>query len=142
MPELYIIAGSNGAGKSSIGPSYLPQHIQDNYTVFDGDKLFMNKKKELYPSPAKTHKEAKRLAIEWLNQYFDSLVENALAQNDTFVYEGHFTNDATWEVPMRFKNSGYHQNLIFFGLSSTDLSEMRVTGRSKEGGHYVSPLEV
>jgi predicted ABC-type ATPase len=43
MPELYIITGSNGAGKSSVGPVYLPKYIQKNYTVFDGDKLFMHK---------------------------------------------------------------------------------------------------
>ena len=27
MPGLYIITGSNGAGKSSIGPDYLPAHV-------------------------------------------------------------------------------------------------------------------
>ncbi len=48
MPELYIITGSNGAGKSSIGPIYLPEYIRKNYPVFDGDKLFMSKQKELW----------------------------------------------------------------------------------------------
>jgi predicted ABC-type ATPase len=62
VPELYIITGSNGAGKSTIGINYLPQHIQSNYTVFDGDKLFMIKRKEFYPHPARTHKEARKLA--------------------------------------------------------------------------------
>ena len=47
MPELYIITGSNGAGKSTVGPDYLPQHIGQHNTVFDGDKLFMQKQKEL-----------------------------------------------------------------------------------------------
>jgi hypothetical protein len=39
MPELYIITGSNGAGKSSIGPEYLPVHIRQQGPIFDGDKL-------------------------------------------------------------------------------------------------------
>ena len=29
MPDLYIITGSNGAGKSSIGPEYLPPKVRD-----------------------------------------------------------------------------------------------------------------
>jgi predicted ABC-type ATPase len=41
VPDLFIITGSNGAGKSTVGGSYLPESIQQNYNVFDGDKLFM-----------------------------------------------------------------------------------------------------
>ena len=44
MPELYIITGSNGAGKSTVGADYLPSHIQQQGQFFDGDKLFMQKK--------------------------------------------------------------------------------------------------
>ncbi len=43
MPDLYIITGSNGAGKSSIGTNFLPVSIRENYPVFDGDKLYMSK---------------------------------------------------------------------------------------------------
>ena len=48
MPGLFITTGSNGAGKSSIGPSYLPPRIQQQGPVFDGDKLFVEKRKELW----------------------------------------------------------------------------------------------
>jgi len=44
MPSLHILTGSNGAGKSTIGPDYLPLEIQENCKVFDGDKLFMEKR--------------------------------------------------------------------------------------------------
>ena len=57
MPDLYVIIGSNGAGKSTIGFSYLPKRIQDNYTIFDGDKLFMLKRKELYPAKTPSKKK-------------------------------------------------------------------------------------
>jgi predicted ABC-type ATPase len=62
MPELYIITGSNGAGKSSVGIDYLPEYIRNNYTIFDGDKLFMQKQKELWLSGIRAHKEAKKIA--------------------------------------------------------------------------------
>ena len=36
MPNLYIITSSNGAGKSTVGPEYLPKVIHSSYPVFDG----------------------------------------------------------------------------------------------------------
>jgi predicted ABC-type ATPase len=139
MPELYIITGSNGAGKSTVGSDYLPHHIQQQGHIFDGDKLFMQKRSELWKSGIKSHKECKKLAFEFVENTFDNLVENALAKKNDFTYEGHFTNEATWDVPRRFKSAGYSIHLIFFGLRNTDLSELRVIARSQEGGHYVDP---
>ncbi len=69
-------------------------------------------------------------------------MEAAISTNSDFAYEGHFTNDATWEIPKRFKANGYQINMIFFGLTNTSLSELRVVDRTKEGGHYVDPLTV
>ncbi|HEX5149857.1 MAG TPA: zeta toxin family protein [Parafilimonas sp.] len=142
MPELYIITGSNGAGKSTIGPFYLPEHIRLQNTVFDGDKLFMQKQGELWRSGIRAHKEARKLAFEFVENTFNSLVETALNNNTDFVYEGHFTNDTTWDIPKRFKANGYVIHLIFLGLANTALSELRVLARTKEGGHYVDPFTI
>lgn len=142
MPELYILTGSNGAGKSTVGPDYLPFHIQQQGNIFDGDKLFMQKRSEFWISGVKSHKECKKLALSFVEQTFDELVEAALATQSDFTYEGHFTNDATWDIPRRFKAAGYQIHLIFFGLIDTQRSEMRVVARSQEGGHYVDPLTI
>lgn len=142
MPILFIITGSNGAGKSTVGPDYLPPAIQQNCTIFDGDKLFMEKQRDLWRGGLRAHKEAKKIAFAFVEETFDALVEKALNSNTDFVYEGHFTNHATWDIPKRFKENGYDINLIFFGLSSTDLSELRVLDRTQEGGHYVDPITV
>lgn len=137
MPELHIITGSNGAGKSTIGPQFLPIHLKEKYPVFDGDKLFVLKQKELWQSGVKAYKEAKKIAYEFVTDTFDSLIENALRRNDHFVYEGHFTNNATWDIPKKFKQRGYSINMIFLGLTDPELSEFRVLDRTKAGGHYV-----
>lgn len=65
-----------------------------------------------------------------------------MANREDFVYEGHFTNDATWEIPAQFKKQGYTVHLIFLGLASPELSDLRVINRAKEGGHYVPPSTV
>lgn len=73
MPELYIITGSNGAGKSTIGPDYLPEHIRLHHTVFDGDKLFMQKQRELWQSGMRGHKEAKKWLLNLYQIFLTSL---------------------------------------------------------------------
>jgi predicted ABC-type ATPase len=65
-----------------------------------------------------------------------------LAHNLDFAYDGHLTNDATWDIPRQFKEAGYQIHLVFFGLTDTELSEIRVVARSQEGGHYVDPSTV
>jgi predicted ABC-type ATPase len=138
MPELFILTGSNGAGKSSVGPEYLSPHLRSN--VFDGDKLFMQKRSEFWRNGIPSHKECKKMAAEFVEKTFDDLVETVLHQKIDFAYEGHFTNDATWNIPKRFKEEGYKIHLIFLGLKDVTISEARVITRSKEGGHYVDPL--
>ncbi|WP_431216154.1 zeta toxin family protein [Puia sp. P3] len=141
MPELFIITGSNGAGKSTIGPKYLPHHIRERGPVFDGDKLFVEKRKELWRN-IKSHKECAKLAYAFVSETFDQLVDVALTTNQDFAYEGHFTNEATWDIPRRFLAAGYTVHLIFLGLQDTTLSELRVVDRSQSGGHYVDPRTV
>lgn len=137
MPDLYIITGSNGAGKSSIGPDYLPDEIGLNNTVFDGDLLYTKKLKELFPAKTKSAKYARKDALQYVVDLFEEQTEKALADNSDYVYEGHFTNDETWETPKKFKESGYTTHLIFLGLSNPDESQLRVTERVTTGGHYV-----
>ncbi len=136
MPELYIITGSNGAGKSSIGPNYLPTHITDTCPVFDGDKLFIQKRNELWQS-IKAPKEVKKLAFAFTVETFENQVAEALANYKNYVYEGHFTNDSTWGTPRKFKENGYEVNLIFLGLANPEISQIRVIDRAREGGHWV-----
>lgn len=142
MPGLYIITGSNGAGKSTVGANYLPSHIQEECTIFDGDKLFMNKQRELWQAGIKAIKEAKKLAFAFVEETFISLVEEALSKSSDFVYEGHFTNETTWDIPRKFKAAGFSIHLIYFGLANTNLSELRVVDRARVGGHYVDPVTI
>ncbi|QKJ31352.1 zeta toxin family protein [Mucilaginibacter mali] len=142
MPTLYLISGSNGAGKSTVGPDYLPKHIIDSYTVFDGDKLYMAKVKELWPEHQKSIKEAKKIAAEFVFETLETQLSDALGHNDNYVYEGHFPSYATWDFPRRFKDKGYNIEMLFLGLADIDLSEMRVAIRTKNGGHNVPKWDI
>lgn len=142
MPELHVITGSNGAGKSTIGPEYLPQHIRDACVVFDGDKLSLEKTKELFATGLHSRKEAKALANEWVNVHFMEQVEEAIKHANHFAYEGHFREAPTWRVIERFKRNGYSVHMLFFGLINVERSAMRVLERALSGGHNVSLAEI
>ncbi len=130
MPDLYIITGANGAGKSTVGFSYLPKEVQTNCEVFDGDKLTLQKKRELYKTTTPSLKEAGRQALAWLFEYFEECLKKALKENRDFVYEGHLPEAANWKTPKRFKKAGYQIHVVFFGLNDTDLSAIRVMDRA------------
>lgn len=141
MAGLFIITGPNGAGKSTIGYTYLPQDIQARYPVFDGDKLALQKRRELFKT-MKSLKEARNAANEWVDDLFHLQVSSAIKTKDHFAYEGHFRDPATLRIPKKFKRNGYTISLIFMGLSDPDLSELRVLDRARLGGHFVPQYEV
>lgn len=125
-----------------MGPEYLPHHIKKICTVFDGDKLTLNKTKELFATGLHSHKEAKALANEWIGFHFNEQVENAISKSDHFAYEGHFREASTWKVIETFKKNGYSIHMIFFGLINVERSAMRVLERALSGGHNVSLAEI
>jgi predicted ABC-type ATPase len=142
MPDLYIISGSNGAGKSTIGQDYVPANVLVDSSIFDGDKLYMQKHLELWKSGMRVNKKIKEIANDFVITTFNHLVDEAISSRKHFAYEGHFTEDSSWNVPCLFKNEGYSIHLIFFGLSNTDQSELRVLERVKDGGHNVPRLMI
>lgn len=120
---------------------YLPETVQQNCRIFDGDKLTLQKRLELKPT-IPSLKEARRIANEWILAHFNFLVKEALSKKEDFVYEGHLPEDELWSTPRKFKRYGYKIHLIFFGLTDTDLCAVRVLERAKLGGHDVPPYEI
>jgi predicted ABC-type ATPase len=110
--------------------------------VFDGDKLALDKTKELFATRLHSHKEAKTLASEWVVDYFNEQVLKAINKADHFAYEGHFREASTWNVIERFKKNGDSVHMIFFGLINVQRSAMRVLERALSGGHNVSLAEI
>lgn len=139
MPSLYILAGPNGAGKSSIGPTFLPSSL--SLPPFDGDKLKMIKQREFYLE-VHSYKEAGKMADEFVFAEFERIYKDALAKRNDFAYEGHFTEASSWNLIQLFKEQGYNVIMYFFGLSSLELSQERVTHRAESGGHNVHPADI
>ncbi|MEA3443121.1 MAG: hypothetical protein U9R19_00185, partial [Bacteroidota bacterium] len=81
MPKLIIIAGCNGAGKSTFANSFLPPDISS----FDYDKLFLENYNSLPDSEFR-----EKFAKDKTTNEFEKAVLSSLNQNKDFCYETNF----------------------------------------------------
>lgn len=127
MPNLIVIAGCNGAGKSTYASSFLP----DRLTSFDYDKLYFENYSVLPDSELR-----EKFARDKTNKSFENSVKQAIENKTDFCYETNF--DAIpihW--PEKFKDHGYVINLIFFCLDNKEIAIQRVEERAEFKGHFV-----
>lgn len=125
MKKLYIIAGCNGAGKTTASYTILPEILECEEFV-NADEIA----KGLSPfRPEKSGIQAGRLMLERIK----SLIN---AEQD-FAFETTLSTKSYKNIIQDAKNNNYSVTLIFFWLSSQDLAVKRVETRVKEGGHNI-----
>ena len=128
MPLLTIIAGCNGAGKSTFATSFLP----DGIISFDYDKLFLENYNHLQDTEFR-EKFAKDMTIE----AFEQAVENALNNKTDFCYETNFDVLPIYWAE-KFRRNGFTTNLIFFCIENQEIAQHRIQVRTEFKGHFVS----
>ncbi|MDA3818276.1 MAG: zeta toxin family protein [Prolixibacteraceae bacterium] len=127
MPDLTIIAGCNGAGKSTFAPSFLPEGL----TSFDYDRVFWENYDSLPDSELRETFAKHQTAEE-----FELSIENALLNHKDFCYETNFDTHPLYWLG-KFKEKGYQINLIFFCLDNMEIARHRVQVRTEFKGHFV-----
>ncbi|MDR3653258.1 MAG: zeta toxin family protein [Paludibacter sp.] len=125
MKNLYIIAGCNGAGKTTASYTILPEMLDCNEFV-NADEIA----KGLSPfNPENASILAGRLMLERINHLIDS-------KND-FAFETTLATKSYKNLILRAKKSEYKITLLFFWLRTPDLAVKRVQTRVIEGGHNI-----
>jgi predicted ABC-type ATPase len=132
MPELIIIAGCNGAGKSTFAPSFLP----DGISSFDYDKLFLKYYNELPDSEFR-----EKFAKDKATKDFEQEVINSLSNKTDFCYETNFdAHPLYWSE--KFKKRGFKVNLIFFCIENQEIVRHRIQVRAEFKGHFVDNMTI
>lgn len=126
---LYIIAGCNGAGKTTASMTVLPEVLHCREFV-NADEIA----KGLSPfRPEEVAVQAGRLMLE--------RIDRLLTRGETFAIETTLATRSYAGLVRRAKAAGYTVLLLFFWLPSPEMAEMRVAQRVAEGGHDI-PREV
>ena len=126
MKKLYIIAGCNGAGKTTASFTILPE-ILDCQEFVNADEIA----KGLSPfQPEKVSFEAGRIMLNRINEL--------LIANESFAFETTLSTLSYKNKIKKAKENGYLVTLLFFWLQNTDLAKERVKTRVAEGGHNIN----
>ncbi len=126
MPTLYIIAGCNGAGKTTASMTLLPEILNCKEFV-NADSIAAG----LSPfHPEGVSFEAGRLMLQRM--------EYLISQKETFAIETTLTTISYRNTIAKSKTVGYEVTLIYFWLNNVDLALQRIAHRVKKGGHNVS----
>lgn len=129
MKKLYIIAGCNGAGKTTASYTILPE-ILDCKEFVNADEIA----KGLSPfQPEKAGIEAGRLMLK--------RIKTLLESGENFAFETTLSTRSYVNLVNSAKQKGYEITLLFFWLHSSELAVSRVKNRVKEGGHNI-PVDV
>lgn len=129
MPNIYIIGGANGSGKTTVAKQLLPS-FSPNFEYVNADEIAAG----LSPfNPESVAIQAGRLMLERLKLLSSNEVD--------FAFETTLAARTFAPFLKKCKNNGYTINLMFFWLSSSDLAVERVARRVETGGHNI-PLDV
>lgn len=125
--NLYVIAGCNGAGKTTASFTVLPEIINCKEFV-NADEIASG----LSPfQPEKVAFEAGRIML--------SRIADLLKHSQSFAFETTLATKIYKSKIEEAKRNGYIVTLLFFWLQNVDLAKERVKIRVAEGGHNISP---
>jgi predicted ABC-type ATPase len=126
MPNLFIIAGCNGAGKTTASFTVLPEVLHCDEFI-NADEIARG----LSPlNPDKAAIEAGRIMLSKI----DKLIRNKV----DFAFETTLATKSYAKTIDRAKRNGYQVTLLFFYLDSVELAIERVKTRVEEGGHNIT----
>ncbi len=129
MPTIYIIAGCNGAGKTTASYTVLPEVLHCTEFI-NADNIA----KGLSPFNVEgVAIEAARIMLTRIRELIDQKVD--------FAFETTLASKSYIALMKEARAVGYEVHLIFFWLNSIELAKERVMQRVQNGGHNI-PVDV
>ena len=126
--QLYIIAGCNGAGKTTASFTILPEVLNCKEFI-NADEIA----KGLSPfQPESVAMQAGRIML--------ARMDELLQKGETFAFETTLATKSYKQKIEWAQANGYEVTLLFFWLDSPNMAKKRVAQRVAEGGHNI-PLE-
>ncbi len=126
-PRIYVLAGVDGGGKSSIGGAALRESGADYYNPDEAARGL------IATQPALTATEAN--AAAW--RIGRTLLERAIQERLDFAFETTLGGNTIPRLLAEAARSGSEILVWYVGLASLELHIERVTARVRRGGHFI-----
>jgi predicted ABC-type ATPase len=130
QPAIYLIAGCNGAGKTTFAKEFLPKEVKC-LRFLNADELARG------ISPLKPSAGAVRAARLLLTQ-----VDECLRRRETFALESTLSGKTYIRLFQRARQLDYEIELHYLWLSSPAQAVARVRQRVQQGGHHVPAADI
>lgn len=127
MPTIYIIAGCNGAGKTTAAFALLPDVFKTD--VFINADIIAAQLNAANPEAVAI--TAGRIMLD--------KIQHAIAQKETFAIETTLATRIYFNIIKQAQLLGYEIIMYFFYLPSTEMAKERVKLRISKGGHNIPP---
>jgi predicted ABC-type ATPase len=131
-PLIYVIAGVNGAGKSSIQGAAI---VKANAHYYNPDEAAARIR---LANPELTQIEANSIA--WQNGV--DLLKNAIKERLDFAFESTLGANTIPNLLRGAADEGFHVRVWYVGLSSPELHIARVRQRVNRGGHSIPESDI
>ena len=124
-PTIHIVAGSNGAGKTTFATQFLPKFAKCNEFV-NADLIA----KGLSPfNPDTAAFSAGRIVLERIRDFIHKKI--------SFGFETTLSGKTYLKILSDAKKNGYQIHIYFLWLPSANLAISRIADRVREGGHDI-----
>jgi predicted ABC-type ATPase len=123
--QIFIIAGCNGAGKTTMVKNLLPQFIPIEQFI-NADEIAAGMS-PFHPSS---------MAIE-AGRWMLKCIHDQLNKKESFAFETTLATKSYARWIEKAQKEGYQANLLFLWLSDVEMAKQRVQRRVKEGGHDI-----
>jgi predicted ABC-type ATPase len=131
-PCIYVLAGANGAGKSSLGGAAL---LQRGVEYFNPDEAA---RRILAANPTIVQEDANSAA--WHEG--KRLLERAIAERLNFAFETTLGGKTIPDLLERALESGIEVRVWYVGLHTPELHVTRVRSRVERGGHDIPEVKI
>ncbi len=132
IPCIYVLAGTNGAGKSSIAGAMLLRTGVEFFNPDQATRLILAR------NPGATRADANSAA--W--QQGKRLLERAIAERLTFAFETTLGGNTMAALLERALASGIEVRIWYVGLTTPELHLARVRARVTKGGHDIPEAQI
>ena len=126
-PELIVIAGPNGSGKTSVTQRFLHHEWAAGTIYINPDEVAMEKFGDWNSREAII--SAANFCAEWR--------ERCLLERKSFVFETVMSAEDKIDFIIRAKEAGFFIRLFFISTSHPSINAARIANRVMKGGHDV-----